>query len=43
MILKKEIDKKAQEHDVSRSTIDKDWVLGHFIDLYSPTRLVEIL
>lgn len=32
MILKKEIDKKAQEHDVSRSTIDKDWVLGHFID-----------
>ncbi|WP_286834824.1 nucleotidyl transferase AbiEii/AbiGii toxin family protein [Sphingobacterium sp. UBA7038] len=32
MILKKEIEKKALEHDVSRSTIDKDWVLGHFID-----------
>lgn len=32
MILKKEIEKKALEHAVSRSTIDKDWVLGHFID-----------
>ncbi|WP_257670923.1 nucleotidyl transferase AbiEii/AbiGii toxin family protein [Parapedobacter tibetensis] len=32
MILKKEIEKKALEHEVSRSTIDKDWVLGHFID-----------
>ena len=32
MILKKEIEKKALEHKVSRSTIDKDWVLGHFVD-----------
>lgn len=32
MILKREIDNKAKEHLVSRSTIDKDWVLGHFID-----------
>ncbi|EOZ96877.1 hypothetical protein A33Q_2187 [Indibacter alkaliphilus LW1] len=36
MILKKEIAEKALEHEVSRSTIDKDWVLGHFIDaIYS--------
>lgn len=26
MILKKEIGKKALEHEVSRSAIDKDWV-----------------
>lgn len=32
MILKREIEKKALENNVSRSTIDKDWVLGHFID-----------
>lgn len=32
MILKKEIAEKALEHEVSRSTIDKDWVLGHFVD-----------
>lgn len=32
MILKKEIADKALEHEVSRSTIDKDWVLGHFVD-----------
>lgn len=32
MILKKEITDKALEHEVSRSTIDKDWVLGHFVD-----------
>lgn len=32
MILKKEIEKKALEHKVARSTIDKDWALGHFID-----------
>jgi predicted nucleotidyltransferase component of viral defense system len=32
MILKREIEKKALENDVSRSTIDKDWVLGHFLD-----------
>ena len=32
MILKNEIERKALEHGVSRSTIDKDWALGHFID-----------
>jgi len=32
MILKKEIERKAIEQKVARSTIDKDWVLGHFID-----------
>ena len=32
MILKKEIQKKAIVYGVSRSTVDKDWVLGHFID-----------
>ena len=32
MITRKEIEKKAQERNVSRSTIDKDWVLSHFID-----------
>lgn len=32
MILKKEIAEKALEYEVSRSTIDKDWVLGHFLD-----------
>lgn len=32
MILKKEIAEKALKHEVSRSTIDKDWVLGHFVD-----------
>ena len=32
MILKKEIEKIALHENVSRSTVDKDWVLGHFID-----------
>src|ERR1700748_2556488 len=32
MILKKEIEKIALHENVSRSTRDKDWVLGHFID-----------
>lgn len=32
MILKKEIAEKALKYEVSRSTIDKDWVLGHFVD-----------
>ena len=30
MILKKEIEKIALQENVSRSTVDKDWVLGHF-------------
>ena len=32
MILKKEIEVKAEEQSIPKSTIDKDWVLGHFID-----------
>ena len=32
MITKKELEKIAEQKGVSRSTIDKDWVLGHFID-----------
>lgn len=36
MILKKEIASKAEDQNVLKSTIDKDWVLGHFLDaLYS--------
>ena len=32
MILKKEIEQLAEQQGVAKSTIDKDWVLGHFID-----------
>ena len=32
MISKNEINKLAQEQKVCTATIDKDWVLGHFID-----------
>ncbi|MEK6482055.1 nucleotidyl transferase AbiEii/AbiGii toxin family protein [Catalinimonas sp. 4WD22] len=32
MILKKEIERIAQQKGVARTTIDKDWVLSHFID-----------
>ena len=32
MISKNEINKLAQEQKVRTTTIDKDWVLGHFID-----------
>lgn len=32
MIKKNEINKIAQSLNVRTSTIDKDWVLGHFID-----------
>ncbi|TAD97040.1 MAG: nucleotidyl transferase AbiEii/AbiGii toxin family protein [Bacteroidetes bacterium] len=32
MINKNEIDKLAQEQNIRATTIDKDWVLGHFID-----------
>ena len=36
MIRKKEIEKQAEAQKVPKSTIDKDWVLGHFIDaIYS--------
>ena len=32
MILKKEIENISVQKGVAKSTIDKDWVLGHFID-----------
>ncbi|MCB0762832.1 MAG: nucleotidyl transferase AbiEii/AbiGii toxin family protein [Flavobacteriales bacterium] len=32
MIRKREIEKLAEAQKVPKSTIDKDWVLGHFID-----------
>ena len=32
MILKREIERIAEQKTVAKSTIDKDWVLGHFID-----------
>jgi len=36
MILQREIANIAQDKNVSKLTIDKDWVLGHFLDaIYS--------
>ena len=32
MILKREIEKQAEANNIAKSTIDKDWVLGHFVD-----------
>ena len=32
MILKREIEQYAEANGVAKSTIDKDWVLGHLID-----------
>lgn len=32
MILKKEIEIIAEQNGVAKTTIDKDWVLGHFVD-----------
>ncbi len=32
MILKREIEQMAEQKKVAKATIDKDWVLGHFID-----------
>ena len=32
MILKREIEKIAQQKGIAKTLIDKDWVLGHFID-----------
>jgi predicted nucleotidyltransferase component of viral defense system len=38
MIRKREIEQKAEVQNVPKSTIDKDWVLGHFLDaIYSIT------
>lgn len=44
MILKKEIENIALQKGISRSTIDKDWVLGHFIDaIYNIPELKKAL
>ncbi len=44
MILQKEIIKAAEAIGVSKSTIDKDWVLGHFLAaIYSEPELKESL
>lgn len=44
MILQREITALAQKTGVSKTTIDKDWVLGHFIDaIYSVKGLKEKL
>lgn len=32
MILKKEVERIAEQKGVAKTTIDKDWVLGHFVD-----------
>lgn len=44
MILKKEIENIAEQKGVARGTIDRDWVLGHFLAaIYSEPTLREAL
>jgi predicted nucleotidyltransferase component of viral defense system len=44
MILKKEIENIAEQKGVARGTVDKDWVLGHFLAaIYSEPTLREVL
>ncbi len=44
MLLKREIEKYAEANSVAKSTIDKDWVLGHFIDaIFSVPKCKESL
>ena len=44
MILQKEIITIAEQKGVLKSTIDKDWVLGHFLGaIYSEAKLREVL
>lgn len=44
MLLKREIEKQAEANGVAKSTIDKDWVLGHFIDaIFSVPKCKESL
>lgn len=44
MILKKEVEQIAEQKGVARGTIDKDWVLGHFLAaIYSEPTLREAL
>ena len=37
MILQREIAEIAQAESVTKLTIYKDWVLGHFLDTVSPS------
>ena len=34
MILKKEIGQRSKEWGVPPDTVDKDWVLGHFLSIF---------
>jgi predicted nucleotidyltransferase component of viral defense system len=44
MILQREIAAIAEQGGVSKTTIDKDWVLGHFVDaIFSVKELKDIL
>jgi len=44
MISQREIEKLSEQLNVAKDIIDKDWVLGHFIDaVYSVSNLKEIL
>jgi predicted nucleotidyltransferase component of viral defense system len=44
MILQKEIMTIAEQKEVLKSTVDKDWVLGHFLAaIYSEPKLREVL
>ena len=44
MILQKEIATISEQLGVSKSVIDKDWVLGHFIaEIFNEPKLKETL
>lgn len=44
MISQREIEHLAEELNLSKSTIDKDWVLGHFLDaIYSISELKKVM
>jgi predicted nucleotidyltransferase component of viral defense system len=44
MILQREIAAIAQDKNIAKLTIDKDWVLGHFLDaIYSIDSLKDNL
>src|SRR3972149_2876964 len=32
MIVQREIIEKSEKHEIPTSTVDKDWVLGHFLN-----------
>lgn len=44
MISQREIERLSEELDVLKDTVDKDWVLGHFMDaIYSVKKLKDVL